>query len=273
MDDIEFMVAETFRHFRENYQSEGMEKPSPLDIPQENPKEDAHVPAGPGLLYHLQKSTSLFVVRTFVSHDLQTDYQKIIDYPENYPSLRLLEAGTNQLIEKLQYFPLEDYVQAEIIHDLISNRRFPIHEEMMCNLSDPGFSWWLSKKASGFQLSFTLSVNGDGETVKLGPIGDQQLATRNFQLLGNLLNEAGLNLNVENESNRVQFNNGEEFLLEEIKNLFEFGVVSEGLEDLFKLLARRIKDHSQLETLWFYLQEVAAMRRFWIQIEYNLVEA
>jgi hypothetical protein len=211
-------------------------------------------------------------VRTFVSQNLQDDYNQILEFPENYPSLRLLETGAYSLSDKLRYFPLDHHVQAEIIHDLISNRRFPIHEEMMCNLSDPGFSWWLSKKASGFQLSFTLSVNGDGEPVKLGPIGDQQLAMRNFQLLGLLLNEAGLNLNVENESNRVQFNDGEEFLLEEIKDLFEFGLVGEGLENLFKLLARRIKDHSQLETLWFYLQEVAAMRRFWIQIQYNLVE-
>jgi len=272
MDDIEFMVAETFRHFRENYQTEMPEVPSAEEALKNESEENDMISRGPGIIYHLQKSTSLFVVRTFVSQNLQADYNQILEFPENYPSLRLLETGAHSLSDKLRYFPLDHHVQAEIIHDLISNRRFPIHEEMMCNLSDPGFSWWLSKKASGFQLSFTLSVNGDGEPVKLGPIGDQQLAMRNFQLLGLLLNEAGLNLNVENESNRVQFNDGEEFLLEEIKDLFEFGVVGEGLENLFKLLARRIKDHSQLETLWFYLQEVAAMRRFWIQIQYNLVE-
>ena len=267
MDDIELMVSETFKHLQENFNDS-------LDTDEltmrECTDEVNEFPAEPGLLYHLQKTTSLFVVRTLVSQNIREDYEKIIANPENYPSLRLLEGGAEDIEKKLRFFMLDNHLQAEIIHDQICNRRFPVHEEMMCNLSDPGFSWWLTNKANGFQISFTLSVRSEESTVKLGPIGDQQLALRSFQQMESLMQEAGLELNIQNETNRVQFNDGEEFLLEELKDLFEYGVISEEMVDLFKILARRTSDHSQLETLWLYFQEIAAMRRFWIQVQYDL---
>lgn len=265
MDDIEFMVSETFKHLHENYPQAVVTSP-PVEV--KDPYQG--MPAGPGIIYHLQKSTSLFVIRTLVSQNIRQDYELIAENPENYPSLRLLEGGVEDLDKKLRFFMLENHLQAEIIHDQISNRRFPMNEEMMCNLSDPGFSWWLTKKENGFQLSFTLSVSSAEETVKLGPVGDHQLALKNFQIMESLIQSAGLELNIQNETNRVQFNEGEEFLLEELKDLFEFGVVGEGMMNLFKLLARRTNDHSQLETLWLYIQEIAAMRRFWIQVQYDL---
>jgi hypothetical protein len=266
MDDIEMMVSETFKHFHSNYpQAEEISNTHVVIESNEN-----EYPSGSGIIYHLQKTTSLFVIRTFVSQNIREDYLRISQNPEDYPSLRLLEGGGENLEKKLRYFILENHLQAEIIHDQIANRRFPVNEEMMCNLSDPGFSWWLTNKTNGFQISFTLSVGSDDDTVKLGPVGDHQLALRSFQQMENLMQEAGLNLNIQNEINRVQFNDGEDFLLEELKDLFEFGVLGEGMTNLFKLLARRISDHSQLETLWLYLQEIAAMRQFWIQIQYDL---
>lgn len=266
MDDIEFMVSETFKHLHENFP--GSEKPAPAVVVEETVNE---FPAEPGILYHLQKSSSLFVIRTLVSQNIREDYEKILENPEEYPSLRLIEGGLENIDKKLRFFILENHLQAEIIHDQICNRRFPVNEEIMCNLSDPGFSWWLTKKDNGFQISFTLSVSDSEETVKLGPIGDHQLALKSFQNMETLMQSSGLELNIQNETNRVQFNDGEEFLLEEMKDLFEYGVVGEGMANLFKLLARRTSDHSQLETLWLYFQELAAMRRFWIQIQYDLV--
>ena len=53
-------------------------------------------------------------------------------------------------------------------------------------------------------------------------------------------------------------------------NIFEIGEMSKGLKHVFKILARRYPDSSKVETCWLYLQEVAAVRRFWIQIQYDL---
>ena len=281
MDDIERMVNETYKDFHERFPEQPPREPivrTPvviLEVPEMAPLEHDvnELPVDPGLIYHLQKTQSLFVIRTLVSENIRDDYEKILRNPEEYPSLRLLEGGPGDLEKKLRFFLLDNHLQAEVIHDQICNRRFPVNEEIMCNLSDPGFSWWLTKKSNGFQLSFTLSVTAEEEAVKLGPIGDHQLALKSFQTMEALLQEAGLELNIQNETNRVQFNDGEELLIEELKDMFEFGVLGEGMMNLFKLLARRTADHSQLETLWLYFQEIAAMRRFWIQVQYDLGNA
>lgn len=277
MDEIELLVNETFKHFESNF-GEGREMMEPMSI--ENMKEfsqeessqenSSEFPEGPGIIYHVQKTSSVFVIRTYVSYNVREDYIQILERPEDYPSLRLLEGGVEDLARRLKFFMVEDTSQAEIIHDQIHNRRFPIHEEMMCNISDPGFSWWLTKKEKGFQLAFTMSVASDDHTVKLGPLGDKELALRNFQNFENLVTSAGIEMNIQNETNRVQFTDCEEFILEELKDLFEFGVITETMTDLFKILSKQIKDFSSLQTTWFYLHELAAMRRFWIQIQFDL---
>jgi hypothetical protein len=258
MDDIEMMVEETLKHFRENYNHE------------DEHEEDAEFPQGPGVIYHVQKTSSVFVIRTMVTQNIQEDYSKILERPEDYPSLRLLEGGAENVSHRLKFFVVENPFQAEIIHDQLHNRRFPVKEEMMCNLSDPGFSWWLTKKEKGFQISFTMSVCADEQTIKLGPLGDRELAVRTFQVLEGLVASAGLDMNIQNETNRVQFTDCEEFILEELKDIFEFGVVTDTLSNIFKILAKQTKGDSSLQTTWFYLQELAAMRRFWIQIEFDL---
>lgn len=268
MDEIELLVQETFKHFHENFGQTEMTV-APVMAPADE-EEDTEYPEEPGILYHVQKSKSVFVIRTMVSQNIREDMKLIMDRPEDYPSLRLLEGGAEDLILKLKFFIVENPFQAEIIHDQLHNRRFPIDEEMMCNLSDPGFSWWLTKKEKGFQLAFTMSVASDEHTVKLGPLGDRELAVRNFQILEDLISSAGIGMNIQNETNRVQFTDCEEFILEELKDVFEFGVVTQTLTDIFKILSKQVKDKAPLETTWFYLQELAAMRRFWIQIQFDL---
>jgi hypothetical protein len=268
MDEIELLVSETFKHFHENFIHQDEDLFTAGNILKE---EDASTyPDEAGVIYHIQKATSVFVIRTLVSENIRTDYLNILERPEDYPSLRLLEQGSSEVSDRLKFFPVENLSQAEIIHDQLHNRRFPINEEMMCNLSDPGFSWWLTKKAKGFQLAFTMSVASDSNTVKLGPLGDKELALRNFQALESLVSSAGIDMNIQNETNRVQFTDCEEFILEELKDVFEFGVVTTTLTDLFKILDKKIKKNSSLQSCWFYLQELAAMRRFWIQVQYDL---
>lgn len=267
MDEIEHLVEETYKHYYQHFELNESEYVEILpDIANE---ESSSFPEGPGVIYHIQKTSSIFVIRTMVSQNIREDFLKILETPEDYPSLRLIDEDSLDVEKRLKFFMVENPSEAEIIHDQLHNRRFPINEEMMCNLSDPGFSWWLTKKDKGFQLSFTMSV-ADSETIKLGPLGDKELALRNFQTFEQLISSAGLDINIQNETNRVQFTDCEEFILEELKDIFEFGVITQTLKDLFKILSSKSHDISQLEEIWFYLHELAAMRRFWIQIQFDL---
>lgn len=270
MDEISLLVAETYKHFHHNYVDKKPQVETEIETVEEvcTPETDAdqELPTTAGVLYHLQKSTSVFVIRTLVSENIRDTYQKVLENPADYPSLRL----SIDEVHKLRFFMADSLSQAEIIHDQLNNRRFPIDEESMCNLSDPGFSWWLSKKEGHFQVAFNLVVHDDQSTVKLGPLGDQQLASKSFVLLSTMLQEAGLNFEIQNETNRIQFAEGEEVLMEEFQDLFEFGVVGQSLTQLFKFLARKEQNSTMLETTWYYLQELAHVRRFWIQVQYDL---
>lgn len=262
MDEIEVMVAETYRHFNENHLSASHQ------FVDDEPY--AEYPDGPGLIYHLQKSPSIFVIRTMVSSNIRDDYHLIMSDPTNYPSLRLTEKEGEDIGARLRFFSVDSACEAEIIHDQLNNRRFPVFEETLCNLSDPGFSWWLTRSENECQLAFTMSVQMEDSTVKLGPLGDQQLAMRNFGILAGLMQESGLNYSIQNEGSRIVFGEEDALLQEEFQNVFEFGQVSNNLKHVFKLLDRRFPRSTQVETCWLYLQEVAAVRRFWIQIQYDL---
>ncbi len=266
MDDIEFLVAETFKHFHTNFQKSKEEVVARPEAGILHPG----LPTDPGVLYHIQKSTSVFVIRTLVSQNIREDYLKIIENPEDYPSLRLIDSDTHDIESHLKFFIVENHYQAEVIHDQLNNRRFPKNEEMMCNLSDPGFSWWMTMKEGRLQVSFNLSSFMNDGTVKLGPLGDRELALKNFIQFAEVLNRAGLPLSVQNEPNRVVFEEEEKLLIEDIQDLFEIGVIGSGMTDLFRLLARKSSEDGAVESLWYYFQELASIRRFWIQIQYDL---
>lgn len=266
MDDIELLVAETFKHFHTNFQKPEEEITGRPEAGVLHPG----LPTDPGVLYHIQKSTSVFVIRTLVSQNIREDYLKILESPEDYPSLRLVETDVDELESHLKFFIVENHYQAEVIHDQLNNRRFPKNEEMMCNLSDPGFSWWMNLKEGRLQISFNLSSFMDDGTIKLGPLGDRELALKNFIQFAEVLNKCGLPISVSNEPNRVIFEEEEKLLLEDIQDLFEMGVMGNGMTELFKLLARKSSENGTIESLWYYFQELASIRRFWIQIQYDL---
>ena len=267
MDEIELLVEETYRHFHDHFDEESdMWMPASRMVTQDY----STFPESPGVIYHVQKSKSIFVVRTLVTQNIRADYTKILQYPEDFPSLRLVDNIDKDTERYLKFFIVENPSEAEIIHGQLHNRRFPIDEEMVCNISDPGFSWWLTKKENGFQISFTMSVSSDEKTMKLGPLGDRELAVKKFKELEELITSSGLNMNIQNEINRVQFNGSEIFLIEELKDLFEFGVITETLKSVFMILANKSLNHSLVEDNWYYLHELASMRRFWIQIQYDL---
>lgn len=265
MDEIELLVAETFRHLQENFQKTEDEIVRP-----EGNLLHPGLPTDPGILYHIQKSTSVFVIRTLVSRNIREDYLKIIESPEDYPSLRLIDETPVDLESRLRFFIVENEHQAEVIHDQLNNRRFPMNEEMMCNISDPGFSWWMTKKDGSLQVAFNLSTFLDEGAIKLGPLGDRELAMKSFLEFGELLSRSGLPLSVQNEQNRVVFEETESLLLEDIQDIFEMGVIGSGMTELFRLLSKKSDGDGVLEGAWYYLQEIASIRRFWIQIQYDL---
>lgn len=276
MDDIQFLLTETLSHFDKNFSEVDALNTNPdefsFEWPSKTKDQEDRLPESAGLLYHIQKTTSLFVIRTFVSQNIRQDYESILAAPENYPSLRLMEIeSAEEMATTLRYFVVENPCHAELIHSYVNNRRFPRFEESVCNISDPGFSWWMVKKENRFQVALTLSLSVESGMVKLGPLGDHQLALRRMSEFESMLVDVGLAMNFQLETNRFSVDGAEDdVLMDDLRDLFEFGVIGNDLENLFRLLAIKLPNDPRPETTWFYFEELAAMRRFWIQTFYDL---
>lgn len=228
------------------------------------------VPVKPGVLFNFVQQGGTFIVRTLVSQNLAEDFAKITANPEEFPTLRLVDSVGPQL-KRLNWFECETTEAAEAIHARIGHRRFPCREEDVCNLSDPGFSWWLEKSSQQFSVHSKMSFMKDG-VVRLGPLADAQLAPHRWSELSEVLSQLPLKLNVNVESTRLHMDGGadEAWIVEEFERVFAEGVVSNELQDIFRLLSKRGAVVSTLESAWFFLLEVAAVRRFWIEIEKRL---
>ncbi len=270
-DDLSFLVQETLRvnelrQLGEWEEEDGEEVWEPV-VAKEIRRE---FPQAPGVLFHFVQQGGTFVVRTLASTNMAEDYAKISDHPEEYPTLRLIDAaGVN--LNRLQYFICDSLETAEVIHARMGHRRFPCQEEEVCNLSDPGFSWWMDLQDRELSLMTKLSHLG-GKPVRLGPIADSNIMPARWNELHQLLSKLPLSLELSVESLRFRLACGEDaqWLFEEIVKVFRDGVVSENLRDVFRLLSKRGEVHATLETCWFFLCEMAAVRRFWMEIEKRL---
>lgn len=260
MDDMEYLVQETFRLNQMLHTGEAHTFKF----------ESGKIPHGPGILYHLQNSGPVFVIRTFVSQDVARDHALALEHPEEYPSLKLLaDGGVPQ--ERLQWFTTETLNQAEHVHSRMGQRRFPRREEDVCNLSDPGFSWWLENQAAGFTVYGKMNWVREGLT-RLGPVHDVNLAGARWIELATALTALPVPVDVSNEVSRFQMSAAQEhsWLIEEFRRVFTVGEVSDELRDMFIILGKRGASASHLESCWFFLQEVAAARKFWLQIQTQL---
>jgi len=264
MDEIELLVEQTYRFHQEKFPESAGDEVLPIMGMRE--ELDMSAPEKPGLIYHIQKNSGLFVLRTLPSKNLREDVNRILQYPEDYPVLRLVDEKDPLQKRRLNFFVVSDHAQAELIHSQVSNRRFPIDEESLCNLSDPGFSWWFCRKENGFQISFNHAYSQGIDLVKLGPLGDQKVAVKQLEVFLKKIQEIELALGVHLEPHKFTIEGSEEQIVEGLRHLFEFGIIGNTIHQLFKILARNSKDLVEVETLWFYFEELSAMRKFWIKI-------
>lgn len=267
MDDMSFLVNETLRLSERRLMGEledGEETWEPLVD-----AAPVTAPHAPGVVFHLEQSRGTFVVRTFPCADLRSTVAAILESPEEYPSLRLVtEAGGD--LSRLRWFELETLAEAEVVHQRVGQRRFPQREEDVCNLSDPGFSWWFEEAPAGFVIHSKMGLLKEGLT-RLGPLADAQLAPYRWNVLAQILAQLPIDVEIRQENNRLVMSaTRDQWLLQEFRSVFERGAVTRELQDVFRLLSKKGTAPALLETCWFFLAEMAAVRRFWKTVEAQL---
>ena len=205
-------------------------------------------PDKPGLIYVIDQSRSTFCVRGMPTGSIRDDLRR------------------NENLKSHGHFECPSVEIAQSIYDQIFNRRFPFHEDLMFNLSDPGFSWFMEHDEKSFKVYFkSYAASGAEKPIKLGPIGDSKVATTLiphaveffrflFPVVEFSCTEKVFSLETDADSDKTFF--------EFFKNVFLKG------KNEFKL--DEFADLPHLKTISCYLNELASVRHFWLKIESSL---
>lgn len=265
-DDISFLLQETLKD------AQTVSKKNRKFIPQIFKQEEDLPEEMPGFLYHLQKKPSTFVIRIYPSKNLRSDYLNIKKHPDLFPTLRLNEVQ-GDMIEQLQYFECDRYEFALSIKNNLGNKRFPIFEERIFNISDPGDSWWLKLDDQRITILFKLSHTDDiKKLVKLGPLGDP---IKTMDILGQLYGYFQMIFPIMDYSSchgqwSVSCGERDNSNFDYLKQLFLSGETSHELWEYLRRLEFEADSKIVLDSLQranYFLMEMSYIRNFWKQIE------
>lgn len=228
-------------------------------------EEEVLAPDGPGLIYKLEKGVSTFCVRGIVCHDIKETFEELVEGEKSlFNQLKLETAEDADLIK---FYSTESMELAEQISDELINRRFPIEEDILCNISDPGFSWWLDVSEDHFQVFFkSHGIHRAEDYIRLGPLGDRGIASSRmikaepifraaFPVGEFVSSDKGFAISTTDSTN-INF--------QTLKNFFLTGENSTTEGSFPPSIEGR--------TLFYYFKEIASIRNFWITIEKEMTE-
>ena len=217
-------------------------------------------PAGPGLLFKIEKGTQTYCIRGFSTECIE---QSLLDVESGEVTSRAkLKFNGEEDFDHLNFFEMATVDLAARVQSNLFNRRFPINEALVCNLSDPGFSWWLNDSEDGFEVFFqTYQILGKDQFQRIGPIGDHYRATDIFRAGESALRKFfPINeFSCDDKSLKIVPCDPENIKYQQFLDLLYRGDDS--------LLAEFFPVNDSEEQLYNYLQELSTMRMFWINVE------
>ncbi len=217
-------------------------------------------PHSPGIIYRVDKGTNTFCIRGLATENLHFQI-KALKFEDS--KLQLLKASSIE--DNLYFFETVSYEIAETIKDQIINRRFPIIEDSVCNISDPGYSWWMDISNGRFEIHFKAHlINRVERSIKLGPIGDARIAMLRLNQAHALLRSSFplSEFSCSEKSLVVASEKPDHSSFLAFQDIFLKGINHTSLENF--------PDNSVGKTLYFYFLELSMIRKFWIEVESKL---
>lgn len=205
-----------------------------------NHQDGTSYPVGPGLIYKVQHSGQTFIIKGEAVEELASTLKEKND-------------------DNFYFFSTPDLATAEVIADALLSRRFPVDEEGLCNLADPGFSWWFNEGDGFFHIYFkSQGLDRSKKFLQLGPMGDLHLAHKYFKQLTSVnCSSEPFFSNISHDKRSLRLvGQGPSF--EAFKNLFRMGDTSFVETDILTC-----------KTMKIYFKELAYIRQFWMQLGQN----
>ncbi|MDO9182289.1 MAG: hypothetical protein Q7U04_07760 [Bacteriovorax sp.] len=223
-------------------------------------------PEGPGVIYKIDNGSSTFCVRGYSALNIRQAFSEL-DQSDSTKRI-ILKLGDSRSLESVEFFEAKSFELAESIREQIINRRFPHQEDALCNLSDPGFSWWMNIDQlcnDRFEIFFrSHGINRADKYIQLGPIGDGAVAALRMNQARTLLRSSFpiSEFSCDDKSFAVASSKPDHLSFISFKNIFLEGVNLTELENF--------PDNGVGRTLYYYFHELALVRKFWIEVKTKL---
>lgn len=223
-------------------------------------------PLGPGVIYRLEKGVSTFCLRGVPTEDMDWEREKLERRDRDLiKDLRLDESLFQELREgdTLHFFSTPEFSFAQALVKQLANRRFPRQESMICNLSDPGFSWWLSLGEWSLTLYFqSHGIERDEDLIQLGPLGDPFTAFEKLKKAFSFFKSQFPLYEFSATEKRFTISSGSQSLghFEKLQKIFTHGEFhwKDKLQD---------SSYGNHHELLFYLYELSLLRKFWFEVQ------
>ena len=228
-------------------------------------------PETPGVIYKIHNGPSTFCVRGYTTHNIKEAFVDLLDHESTKrPILKLAQDDDSGTV---LFFETNTFELAEAVREQIINRRFPHQEDAVCNISDPGFSWWMDEsshnengiKQGRFEIFFkSHGINRADKYIQLGPIGDGSVAALRMNQAKTLLRSSFpiSEFSCDDKSITVASQKPDHLGFISFKNIFLEGINNTTMENF--------PDNSMGRTLFYYFHELAIVRKFWIEVKTKL---
>lgn len=228
-------------------------------------------PLGPGVIYKIDNSHSTFCVRGISVANINEGFSELLNIDSSKRSILKIVNQTD--FESICFFETTTFELAEVLREQIINRRFPHQEDAVCNISDPGFSWWMNvsdfenteDRLGRFEIFFrSHGINRADKYIQLGPIGDGSVAALRLNQARTLLRSSFpiSEFSCDDKSFSVASLKPDHLGFISFKNIFLQGVNNTKLENF--------PDNSLGRTLFYYFHELSIVRKFWIEVKAKL---
>ncbi len=228
-------------------------------------------PESPGIVYKIDNGSSTFCVRGYSAANIREAFLEL----KNIDSVKrpILKLTRDEDESSVMFFETRTLELAEAVREQIINRRFPHQEDAVCNISDPGFSWWMDVreahengfKQGRFEIFFkSHGINRADKYIQLGPIGDGGVAALRMNQARTLLRSSFpiSEFSCDDKSFTVASQKPDHLSFISFKNIFLEGINNTELENF--------PDNSMGRTLFYYFHELAIVRKFWIEVKAKL---
>ena len=232
-------------------------KASTIDLNSSISPENITKQKGPGIAFFLDISGGSFCVRGLPVVENNLTLEELSELNHHF-----------QKTEEFKFFPCDSIEVAEILTEQMVNRRYPLQDKGLVNISDPGSTWLLSYDEENLSLYFKSMGCREKGMENLGAIGDPQILRFWWKEFDQLLSSCdGITISQDEKGcylNLKNFNNEEISIFHFLIQIFVLG----DYDKHFKFSTER----HEMESFLLYFNELSHSRRFWLFIEEILSE-